>query len=124
MGPENKRPERFGAQGAIWRRIVAKVVERDSGICHICNHAGAKSGDHVIPVTERPDLARSASNIKAAHGVGSPCPVCSKAAGKRIHCNNIKGGYSLERARRLIEQRTGLKLNEQVTPADKQGREW
>jgi hypothetical protein len=34
------------------------------------------------------------------------------AAGYPIYCNSIKGGYSVERARRIIEERTHLTLGE------------
>lgn len=106
---------RAGAEGAVWRRITAAVVSRDYGICHICGHPGATSADHdPYPVTERPDLARDPANMKAAHGYPHPCPVCSPAAVangyKPVYCNEIKQGMSVERARRIISERTGLTL--------------
>jgi hypothetical protein len=109
---------RNGAEGAVYRRIVQSVISRDLGICWICKHPGANSGDHVIPVAERPDLALVPSNIKAVHAYSRSdpggCPVCSTAAlargGKPVYCNEIRGALSPDRARRLIEERTGLKL--------------
>jgi hypothetical protein len=109
-----QRPSRNGAEGALYRRIVKAVISRDFGVCHICGHPGANSADHLVPVTERPDLALNAANLKAAHGSPRPCPTCSAAAvargGKPVYCNEVKQGWSTERARRLIEQRTGLAL--------------
>jgi hypothetical protein len=94
------------------------VIRRDRGVCHICGHTGAKVPDHLVPVAERPDLALDAANIRAAHGYlkngGGECTVCSAAAvsrgGKVIFCNEIRGALSVDRARRLIEKRTGLSL--------------
>jgi hypothetical protein len=109
---------RNGAEGAVWRRIVQSVISRDFGICWICKHPGANSGDHVVPVAESPGLALAPSNIKAVHAYSRSdpggCPVCSPAAlargGKPVYCNEIRGALSAERARRIIEERTGLKL--------------
>lgn len=100
--------------------MIAQVVSRDLGVCHICLHPGSKTGDHLQPVAERPDLAMTASNIKAAHGYlksgGGECSICSSAAsakaGKpvKIHCNELRGALSIERVRRIIGERTGIKI--------------
>ncbi|HEY1700787.1 MAG TPA: hypothetical protein VGG75_13825 [Trebonia sp.] len=120
--PAAKAPlrNRGRAEGSVWRRVVSQVVSRDRGLCWICGHTGAASADHVIPVTERPDLDLAAANLKAAHGYlktgGGECPACSAAAsvkaGKdvKVFCNELKGGLSVERARKIIETRTGLAL--------------
>jgi hypothetical protein len=114
--PNRPRPtrNRHGAEGAVWRRISAYVARRDYGRCHICTHLGATQADHLEPVTERPDLALDSSNMKAAHGYPNPCPTCTDAAlvkgGKPVYCNELRGSGTVERARRIIEARTGLKL--------------
>ena len=124
MTPRRRPPaaktgsSRNGAEGSVYRRIAAFVVRRDRGICHICGHSGAKVPDHLVPVAERPDLALDAGNMKAAHGYlkngGGECPVCSPAAvargGKVVYCNELRGALSVERARRVIETRTGLAI--------------
>jgi hypothetical protein len=122
------KSNRHGAEGSIWRRVVKAVVSRDHGLCAICNHPGAESADHVIPVTERPDLALNTANLQATHS--KPCPICTEAAlangwDKPIRCNYIKNSGSIDRARRLIEERTGLKLTDtqEATP-DQDGRPW
>lgn len=112
----------------MWRRMVKEVVRRDAGKCWICGHFGAKSADHVIPVTEAPELAMDLSNLKAAHSYPGGCTECSRASkdGRQIYCNEIKSAMSVERARRVIEERTGLPL----TPATRddapeaEGRPW
>lgn len=115
--PPRSRPtrSRHGAEGSVWRRIVRHVVARDRGICAICLHPGAGSADHKVPVAERPDLALAAANLQAAHAYPGGCPTCSAAAvargGKPVYCNEIKSALSLERARRIIEARTGLTLS-------------
>lgn len=127
MPAKKTRPDRHGAEGAVYRRIVQYVVSRDYGICHVCGHPGANSADHhPHPVTERPDLARDPANLRAIHGHPSACPVCSPAAiargGKPVYCNEIKQALSLERARRIIETRTGLSLAKEEQPRGE--REW
>jgi hypothetical protein len=114
---------RAGAEGARWRRLVSYVIARDYGVCHICGHAGATEADHLEPVTENSERALDASNLKAAHGM-KPCPVCSQAAGKPVRCNQIRGAMSVARARRIIEERTGLKIGKEARPQVDNGREW
>jgi len=44
---------------------VARILERDGGICHLCDQSGATTADHVVP------LARGGrdddTNLRAAH---------------------------------------------------------
>lgn len=55
-----------------WRRLVAQVV-REEPTCWLqldgCTGAST-TGDHVIPVTDRPDLALVRANV---HGACSSC---------------------------------------------------
>lgn len=118
----------------MFRRIAkSAVTSRDKGICHICLHPGARVGDHLQPVAERPDLARDPSNIRAAHGYlknsSGQCPVCSAAAtlkaGRevKIYCNELRGMGSVERVRRILRERTGLPIGE--VPSSPAGeRDW
>lgn len=129
--PRAKAAERNrnGAEGSVWRRVVDFVVDRDLGLCHVCRHPGAKSADHdPFPVTERPDLAMSASNLKAVHGWPNACPVCSAASqargGKRIYCNELKSSGTTERARRIISERTGLVLDSKTGDQASGERDW
>jgi hypothetical protein len=119
------------AEGAVWRRIAKHVLDRDRRICWVCLHPGATGVDHVIPVTERPDLELAEHNLKAIHAAGrghGACPVCSAAAEVRGQkagfCNEVKGAMSVERARRIIEARTGLTLLPQGQARPDAEREW
>lgn len=68
--------------------------------CHICLHGGARQADHLQSVTEHPELIFSLANVRPAHGApGNRCPVCFE------NCNQLRGGYSVERARKLIAER-------------------
>lgn len=127
--PPKKRPRRNGAEGSgAWPRMVRWVVQRDAGKCWICGHFGAKSADHVIPVTEAPHLAMDSGNLKAAHAYPGGCTECTAASvargGKAVYCNEVKQMGSVGRARRLIEERTGLRLLTEVKPPEAEGREW
>lgn len=84
-----------GRRGRPWRRCQATVLERDGGICHICDHPGAGEADH-YPITlkqlrlegldpNNPDYSR------AAHGSNSPCPYCPPRRGKPRYCNQERG---------------------------------
>lgn len=102
----------------MWRRIARHVLDRDRRICWVCNHPGANAVDHVIPYAERPDLELAEHNLKAIHAAGrgaGDCPVCSAASiargGGKIFCNETKGALSVERARRIIREKTGLPLS-------------
>jgi hypothetical protein len=86
------------------------VIAYYGGLCHLCGlgHGGARQADHVISVADRPDLAWDLSNCRPAHGApGNPCTVCTDLAGKRIHCNQLRGPMSIERAKRVIAEMTG-----------------
>lgn len=97
---------------AAWRRwgaFAKSVIDYYGGVCHICGHGGARQVDHLEPVTEKPELMWVLSNCRPAHGVNrgksNPCPQCSAAAGRKIHCNQLRGMGSVERARRIIAER-------------------
>lgn len=110
------RPKRGqNAQGRAWRRLVSQTVIRDHGRCWLCGHWSAKSADHIIPDTEGGPTV--SDNLNAAHARGSPCPDCSIAAGKQVCCNERRQYGSWERARRKLEEATGLTL---PMPADEQ----
>ena len=90
-------------------------------------HGGARQVDHVIPVTEQPGLAYAMSNCRPAHGApGNPCRECSAAAGRSIHCNQLRGMGSVERARRIIAERIAEHASARPAPVRRTdpGRSW
>jgi 5-methylcytosine-specific restriction endonuclease McrA len=61
--------------GPRWQRIVAMIVVRDGGICHICGKGGATSADHVVALAD--GGSNFPSNLRATH------PHCNYAKNAR-----------------------------------------
>lgn len=97
---------RGGAAGFRWEKFKQLVFETYGTNCLVCGHGGAKQVDHLESVAEHPELALVLSNCRPAHGAPrNGCPVCSAAAGQAIYCNQLKAGFGLERARKIISER-------------------
>lgn len=94
------------AEGHRWHLFKQLVFRTYGDVCVVCGHGGARHVDHVISRTEWPEGTFVLSNCRPIHGApGNPCPVCSaEAHGKKIHCNNIKSGMSLDRAKRKVAE--------------------
>ena len=58
--PRHKRPS-----GRPWRRLVAAIVARDSGVCWICHLPGATSADHLVPLAD--GGSNDPENLAAVH---------------------------------------------------------
>ena len=100
-----------------WRSFKPLVFATYGDVCHICGHGGARQVDHLESVTEHPELIFALSNVRPAHGApGNRCLVCQQ------NCNQLRGGYSVERARKLIQERSA-QLPKPEPPKDN-GREW
>lgn len=63
-----------------WKIVTNLVVTRDGGICWLCHHGGAKSADHIVPVSLGGE-PWSMTNLKAVHH--AKCPTCS------VRCNLV-----------------------------------
>lgn len=99
-------PGRSGRSVTREYRRNIRAVLRESDVCGICGHGGARTGDHIIPAKAWPrDPATGkhlpglddVANLQPAHGSGgsratgwdNPCPVCHK------RCNQNKNGKQL-----------------------------
>jgi 5-methylcytosine-specific restriction endonuclease McrA len=80
--------------GRPWQRRKARIIRRDSGICHLCGQPGADTADHLIPWSQ--GGSDHDTNLAAAH----------------IRCNQRRGTRTIEQAR--------LELNTTTT----QGWDW
>ena len=115
------------ARGTRWEAFKQLMFRTYGDSCHICTHGGARQADHLEPVGEDPAREWDLANIRPAHGApNNPCPTCSARAGRKIHCNQIRGGMSVERARRVIAGYTGseIKDNGRESSSRDSGRDW
>jgi hypothetical protein len=102
------------------------------GVCWICGHAGADTADHVFPRAEMTDEQKRTMmfdqrNLRAVHQ--KPCEICSALSQSRgygsIRCNPLRGAYSVERVRRIIDKRTGQKLSQgTAVTGEQEGRDF
>jgi 5-methylcytosine-specific restriction endonuclease McrA len=118
-------------EGHRWHIFKQLVFRTYGDVCVVCGHGGARHVDHVISRTEWPEGAFELANCRPIHGApGNPCPVCSARAGKNVHCNNIKSGMSLARAKRKVEeivaggQKTQKKPGSSSAADEDPGRVW
>lgn len=70
-----------GRTTAQWARLRAQVLREEHGICWLCGQDGADTADHIVPLSEAPQLAYVRANLRAAHGAkrtverhGYDCP--------------------------------------------------
>lgn len=113
-------PRRHGAAGFRWEKFRELVFATYGDTCWLCHHGGARQVDHVESLTERPELAFTLANCRPAHGAPrNKCQVCGQ------NCNQLRGGYSAERARKIIAERSGIAIPEpKPEPPGESGREW
>lgn len=93
--------------GFRWERFKKLVFITYGDICHICQHGGARQVDHLESLTEHPELGYVLSNCRPAHGAPrNRCPVCGQ------NCNQLRGSYSVARARKIIAERSAGRVPE------------
>jgi 5-methylcytosine-specific restriction endonuclease McrA len=69
--------------GPRWQHIVAMIVVRDGGICHICGGLGATSADHVVPLAD--GGSNWPQNLRAAHAHCNYAKNARRSSGLRDH---------------------------------------
>lgn len=74
------------AVGHRYRKARRMVLDA-SDFCHICQHPGAHTLDHLIP-RSRGGAVADPANMAPAHGVGNPCPVCVRVCNQE-RSNNL-----------------------------------
>jgi len=67
-----------------WRTVIRPSVLGASDVCWWCGHTGARAVDHLIPLSQAPDLAEELTNLAPIHG-RERCPTC------RRNCNSERG---------------------------------
>ena len=91
--------------GHRWEAFKRQVFACYGDVCWICGCGGARQVDHVEPVTEDGRRMLDLANCRPAHGApGNPCPACSELCKRKVHCNQLRGAMSPERARRIIAE--------------------
>lgn len=53
-----------------WRRLRARIMRRDQGICYLCGKPGADTVDHKVPVSQ--GGTDDPSNLGAVHDRNAP----------------------------------------------------
>ncbi len=69
-----------------WKRLRARVLRRDAGICHVCKNPGADAVDHVVPAFK--GGTDDESNLAPIHDRVPP------------HCHRTKTAHEANPARR------------------------
>ena len=59
-----------------WRALRKTILERDGYTCYYCGQA-ADTVDHIMPVSQHPDMAMSVENCVSA------CKTCNSRKGSR-----------------------------------------
>lgn len=80
--PVNWRVGRYADQ---WRRDVRAMW---GTVCHLCKHEGARTADHLIPLSVWPNQPYAPELSRTAHGVEG-CATCG------IKCNSSRGNKAL-----------------------------
>jgi len=76
---ERKRGTTSQRFGPGWQRISREVIQRDNGICHICDLPGADTADHLQPRNgQRQDTPADTAELAAAHRA------CNSAKGAHV----------------------------------------
>lgn len=69
-----------------WKRLRARILKRDGGICYVYQQPGADAVDHIVPAFR--GGTEDASNLASIYGGASP------------HCHRTKTAHEAKPPRR------------------------
>lgn len=78
-------------RGRVAALFKQKVYATWGRTCHLCEHPGADSVDHLTPLSVWPDQPLDVTLCRPAHGVAG-CPTCGRK------CNSSRGAKPLKPA--------------------------
>lgn len=81
------RRHRSGRPYQRWKKAIREMW---GDTCHLCGHAGARTADHLTPLSEWPDQPLDPKLSRPAHGTGNECPTCGQ------RCNQKRGTAPIE----------------------------
>ena len=55
-----------GRSSQTWKRMRRQILEA-SDVCWLCGKPGADTVDHVLPLSQFPELAHDLGNLRPAH---------------------------------------------------------
>ena len=90
-------PRGDGYGGRPAQRWVALVLDTYGTTCHLCQHPGADSGDHLLPRSTHPHLMYDVGNGRPAHH--QPCPVCGVRCQTRRKDKPLTAAEPIDRVR-------------------------
>lgn len=81
--------------GRPYRRARTQMFAIYGDLCHLCGHPGARSADHLTPISVWPGQPVDPHLMRPAHGIEG-CPTCARK------CNTERGAGPLAQAQPLV----------------------
>lgn len=88
-------------RGKVWSTWRASVFAMWGDMCHLCDHGGADSADHLVPLSVWGNQPYDARISRPAHGIAG-CPTC------KVKCNSSRGNRAF--ASQVIKFKPAVEL--------------